>query len=348
LKYIFIKQIILILNLEKCLKNKSYKINKKMSKKYNKDLKSANKIKYNSFISDISNSKNFKAHIKMIFYHELKEEFQNILLTSKELFIDSVKEKVFSILSIKYSNKIYNNNNFISLLSRCIQKLNNIYEKSHIIITQQFSTFQNEKNKNDQNLNLLKYYFSSYRKHCPNSPNYAIHFCNKNKGFKNTGKFIKIKNNSNFEKIEYLVCENCQKVFNIDFFPCYCPNCKEVYFSSQLNNDELKNINLFPATLKHTHCEMLVNDLLYCPLCQKILYLNLNNNKIQCINDNCKNNIFPETFDWKCKNCAKIFNSDYKIYNPLEIKLLSEEINFSLCIKKKQSQINYLAAKMLI
>ena len=297
-----------------------------------KDIELVNKIKYSCFISDFSNSKNFEQKIKMIFNHELKEEFQNILLISKELFIDSVKQKVFSILSIKYSNKSFNNNNYISLLSKHIQKLNNKYEKDHIIVTQQFNSFQNEKNKNNKNLNFLQYYFSSYRKHCSNSSNYAIHFCNKNKGSKNTGKFIKIKNN---EKIDYLICENCQKVFNIDFFPCYCLNCKEVYFSSQLNKDEIEKNNLLPATLKHTHCEILVNDLLYCPLCQKVLYLNLNNNKIQCINNDCKNYTITEKIDWKCKNCKKFFNSDYKIYNPLEIKILSEEINYSLCIKLK-------------
>ena len=312
----------------------------------NKDLEHMNKMKYNSFVLEFSNPKNFEQKIKNIFNHELKKEFYNILLSTKELFIDSVKEKVFSILSIKYSNKIFDNKNFAIILSKNIQKLNNKYEKNYLTISQQFNAFQMEKMKNkvNKNINLTKYYFSSYRKHCPNSQNYAIHLCTKSRGLKNIGKFIKIRNNLNKEIIEYLVCETCQKTFFSEIISCYCQNCKEVYFSSQLNNDE-KN-NLFPAALKKTHCEEMVNDLLYCPLCNNILYINLNNNKIECINETCKNNNISEKTEWKCKNCSLYFSSDFKIYNPLEIKMLSEEKNYALSLKIKAKPIKISCCKI--
>jgi hypothetical protein len=90
-----------------------------------------------------------------------------------------------------------------------------------------------------------------------------------------------------------------------------------------------------PATLKNNHCEVIINDFIYCPLCKKTLYLNLINNKLQCTNERCKNNIFPEKTEWKCKTCCKYFTSDYKVYNPLEIRVLTDAINYSLCIKIK-------------
>ena len=309
----------------------------------NKDIDQMNKMKYNEFISDISNQYNFEQKIKVIFNHELKREFENILLYTKEQFIDSVKEKIFSILSIKYSNRIYNNKNFVSILSKQIQKLTNKYEKIYSTLIHQFNIFQTEKSKYkfNKNINLSKYYFSNYRKHCINSQNYAIHLCNK--GIKNTGKFIRIKNDIN--NIDYLICENCQKVYMIEIFPNYCLHCKEVYFSTQLNPEEKNtnntnntNNNILPATLKNNHCEIIVNNFLYCPLCNKVLYLNLNNNKIECLNNECKNyknSDISEKTQWKCKNCFQNFNSNYKIYNPLEIKLLSEEINYALNIKIK-------------
>ena len=56
---------------------------------------------------------------------------------------------------------------------------------------------------------------------------------------------------------------------------------------------------------------------------------------VQCTNEKCKKNIISKNIEWKSKNCSKYFNSDFKVYNPLEIKMLSEEINYSLTIKIK-------------
>ena len=309
-----------------------------------KDINHVKKIKYNAFISDFSNQKYFEQKIRVIFNHELKKEFENILLYTKEHFIDSVKEKIFSILTQKYSNKIYNNKHFLTILSKHIQKLANKYEKNYSILIHYYNIFHAEKNKykTNKNINISKYYFSNHRKHCSYSQNYATHLCNKSKGIKNSGKFIKIQNDK--KKIDYLICENCQKVYSSGIFPNYCHHCKKVYFSSELKNEESErkntniNNNLMPAALKNNHCETITNELLYCPLCNNVLFLNLNNDKIQCINEKCKNyNMFEitENTEWKCKSCTKLFNSDYIIYNPLEIQLLSEEINYALNIKIK-------------
>ena len=301
-----------------------------------KDLDQTNNNKYNSFILDSVNSKNFELNFKIIFNHELKVEFQNILLFEKDNFIDSVKKKVLSVLIDKYSNKISDNCSVISILDKYIQKLNKKYDKNYINISKQYNIFklEKEKFKHNKSLCLSKYYFSSHRKHCSNASNYAMHLCNnKKRGIINTGRFIKIKNDINIEKVDYLVCENCQKSFFTECFNCYCQFCKEMYFSSTLNSDEKKY--LLPATLKYNHCEIVINEILNCPQCKKPLYLNLNSNMIQCTNEKCKKNIISKNTEWKCKNCSKYFNSDFKVYNPLEIKILSEEINYSLTIKIK-------------
>ena len=301
-----------------------------------RDLEETNKNKYNSFILDSSNSKNFEQSFKIIFNHELKAEFHNILLLTKNNFIDSVKQKVLSVLIVKYSNKIRENNIIVSIITKYIQKLNNKYDKNYVNISKQFNIFQSEKEKyknNNNNICLSKFYFSSHRKHCSNTSNYALHFCNKKRGIINTGKFIKIKNDLKNEKVDYLVCENCQKAYFTENFICYCQYCKEEYFSSPLNNDEKKY--LLPATLRNNHCDVVINEILNCPQCKKVLYLNLNINNLQCINEKCKNHIFSKNTEWKCKNCSKYFHSDVIVYNPLELKILSEEINYSLSIKIK-------------
>ena len=184
-----------------------------------KDINHVKKIKYSAFISDFSNQKYFEQKIRVIFSHEFKKEFENILLYTKEHFIDSVKEKIFSILTQKYSNKIYNNKHFLTILSKHIQKLTNKYEKNYSTLIHYYNIFHAEKNKykTNKNINISKYYFSNHRKHCSYSQNYAIHLCNKNKGIKNSGKFIKIQNDK--KKIDYLICENCQKVYSSEIFP---------------------------------------------------------------------------------------------------------------------------------
>lgn len=87
---------------------------------------------------------------------------------------------------------------------------------------------------------MNKYYFSSYRKHCSNSTNCALHLCNQKSKYKNTGKLVKIKNNIKIDKVDYLVCENCQKTYFAECFKCYCQFCQEVYYSNQLNKYEKK------------------------------------------------------------------------------------------------------------
>ena len=298
-----------------------------------KELDVINKVKSNKIPIEFSNKRNLENIIKNIFNHELKEEFQNILIFSKDNFINSVKQKVFSILILKYTNKFLDNQNCISIVSKYFGKISNKYETYYNSLSDKYKAFQKVKSKKNINNNFSKYYFSNHRKHCSNTSNYALHFCSQKKGLKTTGKFIKIINDLYEDKIDYLICENCQKTFLPECFTCYCQYCQEVYFSSQLNKDE-KNFFL-PATLKHYHCDVFVNDFLHCCLCKNILYLNLNVNKIQCINEKCNNNNINKNTEWKCKNCNKYFTSDFKVYNPLEIKLLLEAINYYLFIKIK-------------
>ena len=300
-----------------------------------KNIKQVNEKGNNLFQNDFLNIISFEYNIKNIFNHEFKESFENILLVKKQNFLNSVKQRVFSILTTRYTNKLFENQNLMQIISKYIEKLNNKYDSYYQPLSDQFNIFQNEKEKFKKNkyIDLNKYYFSSYRKHCSNSTNCALHLCNQKSKYKNTGKLVKIKNNIKIDKVDYLVCENCQKTYFAECFKCYCQFCQEVYYSNQLNKYEKKD--LLPATLKNNHCEAIINDFIYCPLCKKTLYLNLINNKLQCTNERCKNNIIPEKTEWKCKTCSKYFTSDYKVYNPLEIRVLTDAINYSLCIKIK-------------
>ncbi len=298
-----------------------------------KELDHNNKVNNKKLQSELSNKRNIEIIIKNLFNHELKEEFQNLLTSSKDNFINSVKQNVFFVLITKYTNSCFDNKNFVSILSKYFGKINNKYDTYYSSLSVKLKEAQKEKSKKNKNSNLTKYYFSSHRKHCSYTSNYALHLCNSRKGLNDIGKFIKISNDLYSDQIDYLICENCHKVYAPECFSCYCQYCKEVYLSSKLNKTE--NNYLLPATLKNNHCEVIINDYLYCSLCKNILYLNLNVNKIQCINEKCNNNSVTKNTEWKCKTCNQYYTSDFKVYNPLEIKLLSEAINYSLCIKIK-------------
>jgi hypothetical protein len=291
------------------------------------------KVNYKRIQSELSNKRNVENTVKNLFNHELKEEFQNLLISSKDNFINSVKQNVFLALISKYTNNFFDNKHFVSILSKYYVKINNKYDTYYSSLSAKLKEIQKEKTKKNKNSNLVKYYFSLHRKHCSYTSNYALHLCNSKKGLNDIGKFIKISNDLYNDQIDYLICENCHKVYAPECFSCYCQYCKEVYLSSKLAKNE--NNYLLPATLKNNHCETIINDYLYCSLCKNILYLNININKLQCINEKCTNNNITKNNEWKCKTCSQYFTSDFKVYNPLEIKLLSEAINYSLCIKIK-------------
>jgi hypothetical protein len=72
-----------------------------------------------------------------------------------------------------------------------------------------------------------------------------------------------------------------------------------------------------------------------CPKCNQILYLNFNNGLLECLNNRCKFSSKPENIVWDCSICKKNFNSDAKVYNPLEFNIYKKTIKDALLEKVK-------------
>lgn len=120
-----------------------------------KNIKQVNEKGNILFQNDFLNIISFEYNIKNIFNHEFKESFENILLVKKQNFLNSVKQRVFSILTTKYTNKLFENQNLMQIISKYIEKLNNKYDSYYQPLSEQFSIFQTEKKKNLKKINIL-------------------------------------------------------------------------------------------------------------------------------------------------------------------------------------------------
>ena len=302
-----------------------FKSNEKPQNNYNTNIETQLET-FNKLIND---TKSFTSFITDIIDIESTEAFPDILKLPRMDFFSRLKTNIIRILTIKFTTKIFENEKCTSILTECLRNYESTYKKYTEELNNAWDKYQLEiMNKNltevDYDYENNKYYISSFRKHCINTGNLAIHKCTKNE----KGYFIKVEeSNSSENKIKYVICENCHKTFNINSFENYCENCDKTYFSSPLDKSE--NEELLPATNDPPHCENFVNQKLLCENCKGVLYINFNNKKLECINKNCSFEMdINEQKQWKCKNCGEKYYSKIKIYNPCEA------LNFKFIIKK--------------
>ena len=90
-----------------------------------------------------------------------------------------------------------------------------------------------------------------------------------------------------------------------------------------------------PATWDPPHCETIINKNIYCNKCKNLLYLNLTNNQLQCINRKCKNIVEPNKIQWTCPTCNDLFRSNAKVFNPSEVEHCKYLIKKALILKQK-------------
>ncbi len=252
-------------------------------------------------------SKNEELILKMA-----KEEY-------KDLFpkIIEISQKDFMLMLEKYLEISLTPKNII-LPSGTLKKILNII---------QFQYYQKEYDKINQLINSIeststceKYNGNNFYPHC-NKNKEAIHSC---------GRKLFILNN-----YEYLLCLNCKKIYHPQLILLYCKNCSCTFYSGLDNSIKEEDKNLKPATWVKYHCNAIINDVMKCPTCQNIIYLNLLNNKLIC--KNCKFEVEQNQINWKCFICQKEFISEAKIYNPFEYKIIK--------ITLKETLYNMIEAK---
>ena len=294
-----------------------------------------------SFEKDIS-SEQINSKLITLFETEISEVFPNILCTSKKEFINYIESKIKSNLIEQYSN------DNISLIFKN-KKFTDIFNKNMAILHEKYSLYIKELTESWDNykkqlllkeINKEELFFYNFRKHCIKTGKYALHKCSKHK----YGEFLSVLHKSSIDgtlSVRYVICTKCKKAYFTSLFLNYCKDCDVTYYSNKLSSKEKSEYQL--ATYDPPHCNSLFNKKIKCPKCLKnFLYINLNTNKLYCLNKKCNFVCNTENSNWKCDICKISFNTNIKVYNPLEIQNVKDAIKLSLLIRKKAHPIRMI------
>ena len=262
------------------------------------------------------------SQIAEIYNYLYEDYFHFILCQTKASFLEKINKQAKEVISFSNSLDFQTTSN-LKLISKIKEDLAKKYDNDYKILSTEYQNFI----KNNSNYN----YLTHFRKHCPETGNFALHSCSSKK----QGKFIeiKIKNKNNIEETSYIICTECKQCYLSNFILMVCIPCNKKYFSEVLRENEDENI--LPATWEKYHCGPVVDEIMKCIKCHDILYLNLTNKQLVCKNKTCNFVSKPESILWKCFICSTDFRSGAKIYNPLEFKILKKSINFALIMRKK-------------
>jgi hypothetical protein len=114
-----------------------------------------------------------------------------------------------------------------------------------------------------------------------------------------------------------------------------CCNCYSFYYS-EIIPESIRNENIYLATWTKYHCKNINNEKMSCIKCGEDFWLK--NNKLFC--KNCKFEIEPGNIIWTCLICNEDFNSNAKVYNPLEFKeaqlILKEALIYKKIVKPSE------------
>ena len=267
------------------------------------------------FEEKMKNPQEMSELIQILFNKEYTKKFPNILLYSKKLFLSQIKKNTFSSLENIFTKKIKENKQFQTLIENNFKQIEDKYDSNNSILKNIWSNLS----KNDGHQFLTKYI-----KHCFCDSEFANHSC------QNNSKFIIIYNKN---KIEFVICNICHKVYNSKFILCKCYFCEMEYYTEIINQEN--EIYLFPVTWKKYHCFQLVKNKISCIKCNSPFLLNMKTGMLNCSNKNCEFISNPKDIVWTCNTCNTNFTSDVIIYNPLNEELIQNEINLALLIKNR-------------
>ena len=284
-----------------------------------------------SYIENKSNNNNLYINITKIIDFIYSESFQDILIKEKSTFINNIENKILEIIKCQTKNNEIEYQKQLLLYEKEKESIKKNYEKDYLLLNTEYLKYKKYPSK-------IKY-LKRFRKHCLNLEQIPLHKCSTDK----FGKFIEVyENNKNkttyyLKKkphlISYLICTECSACYITSFIKMFCSSCKMEYYTSKLEENE--NENILPATWEEYHCKpIIVNEMMKCVKCENILYINLINKKLVCLNKKCNFTSDSQSIIWKCKICQSDFSSAAKIFNPLENKILQNAVFKSLLYKE--------------
>ena len=279
--------------------------------------------KFDKFKKEIQNEKSFGFRINSLFSIEFEDQLKDILILDQTQFFSQIKNRVKAELEQIYSSKIFSDHKFSSLFEKGLNSIKSDYTENYKALNNTYETFIKNRNlKNDK----VKFLSSKYRRHCINEVynDFAFHTCS-NK----LGKFILVEKN---DKVDFVICSNCKKVYYDTMILCKCYKCNKEYYTEIFQNNEDEYI--LPATWDNYHCKQITNEKMKCIKCHNILYINIKTNTLICLNKKCNFISKPNKILWNCSICKQDFNSGANPYNPLDIELIKNVIKQTLSLKQ--------------
>ena len=258
-------------------------------------------------------------------YKFIYEDYFPAILTykTKELFFNEIEKKALIVLHNNFSDQELQTSFIKISIKKIKEELINKVNKEYIFLQDSLNNIK----KNQKKPTFLTH----FRKHCNKTEDIAIHLCDNYK----VGDFIEIKSKFYLKKndISYVICNNCNYCYEKNFIKMFCRYCDKNYYSEILKENE--DVNCLPATWENYHCGSRKKEIMKCLKCKNILYINLKNNKLICLNKNCSFCVRPENIIWECYLCNHEFKSGAKIYNPLELDIIKKIINRAILYRIK-------------
>ena len=296
--------------------------NEKYKKLIDKQIQ-INHIKPFRYTKDKGNDIDLK--LKKIIKLLYSDSFNNILIYPKTQFIRNIEKKFDKIVSEKYFEYINIKKSYIDNLKK---EINLKFINEYQLLKKEFNNYT----KNPKKYEFL----TNFVPHCPKTEKIALHYCCSSSIL---GKFIQVNIKDNI----YVICVGCQKCFIGELIEMFCSSCQKNYFSSISSfNKNIKKTLPF-ATWEKYHCGSIVNEIMKCIKCKSNFYYDSSNDKLVCLNKNCKFETKPKRIIWKCSICSSDFTSTVKAFNPLEIKMFKNSINYALIMNEiaRPFKINY-------
>ena len=289
--------------------------------------------KMNQFKEDIKNEVVFERKLIYLIKTEFDSTLNDILLLEPDAFIDRIENGINFFYENLYSENCLSDQKLISM----IDKLLNLKKVEYSFIAQLLRTTWNNYETNKTRITHKENILTNFRKHCMNTPKIAKHNC----GSQNAN-FILVKDKDN--KINYVICESCKKVYYSSYICCRCEHCKIDYYTSMLKEDDDPNYML--ATWENYHCPKLINEKMMCIQCNECFYLNMKTGMLTCLNKKCNYISKANNIIWTCNICQKDFMSNAIPYNPLEIKMVKNVIRHTLLLKHRAHPNNLPCCKL--
>ena len=278
--------------------------------------------KYNQFQTDITNINYIEKKLNHFFKSEFEEIFSEILLISKQQFISQIKNGVSLSLEDIYSNKCLTDEKLLNMMENCLQSIQKDYTNIFNFLSKAWANHEKIPKRRMHTEEILKI----FRKHCINTEEPAYHNCD----FKNN-YFITINEDDNSNKIKYVICVQCKRVYFSSFIKCKCHSCNIEYYTSVLNSNE--DMNLLPATWDNYHCPQIINEKMKCIKCKDVFYLDMKTGMLACQNKKCGFISKPSRILWTCTVCKQDFKSGCMPYNPLDLLIIKRVIKQTLFLK---------------